>query len=164
MFACLSSRSERGQHPSRPPIFKPAKAKQSSRVSLTDEEAGASPVAGASFLGNEEERLIRLPWKQEIPERYRGARPLFSASDVQQFQHAALPKRSSGCNSRLAHQFPPPWLEQIRHPSSKRDRCRCNSGRGFFFLCAACRSRRGDCLQTSSYPVRVRGGAPFLSA
>ena len=94
MFACLSSRSERGQHPSRPPffgpeatadrhptlnralvrlqllpgpkLFKPAKTKQSSRVSLTDEEAGASPVAGASFLGHEEERLIRLPWKQEI--------------------------------------------------------------------------------------------------
>lgn len=55
MFACLSSRSERGQHPPRPPIFKPAKTKQSSRVSLTDEEAGASPAAGASFLGHEEE-------------------------------------------------------------------------------------------------------------
>ena len=67
MFACLSSRSERGQHPSRPPIFKPAKTKQPSRVSLTDEEAGASPVAGASFLGHEEERLIRLPWEQEKP-------------------------------------------------------------------------------------------------
>ena len=47
--------------------FKPAKTKQPSRVSLTDEEAGASPVAGASFLGHEEERLIRLPWEQEKP-------------------------------------------------------------------------------------------------
>ena len=83
MFACLSSRSERGQHPSRPPFFgpeatadrhptlnralvrlqlppgpnpfKPAKTKQTSRVSLTDEEAGASAVAGASFLRHEEE-------------------------------------------------------------------------------------------------------------
>ena len=77
MFACLSSRSERGQHPSRPP-----------------------------FPSGTRKKAIRLAWDDETPGALPGCPTISTAPVMFKSKHAALPKRSSGCNSRLAHHAP----------------------------------------------------------
>ena len=130
---------------------------------VEQERAGAAPAASAIFQAREDEVVeSRLSHRRgsrcksgrgrKFP-RARGRKlnpPALEAGETRSvtgvpdhfsapvmFNSSSMPLFQSGrpgATPGWRTKFPPPWLEQIRHPSSKRDRCRCNSGRGFPFF------------------------------